>query len=56
MISSKKMLRVLRSSLCSVAKTFITSESKSSVEQLEEFCKGYADRLKIRTDGKGNAI
>ena len=57
LISDREVMKVIRKGLCAVAgKTFITSESKISVDQLEEFCKGYAVKLKIRTDGRGNAI
>lgn len=57
MISDKEIMKIIRKGLCAVnGKTFITSESKISVDQLEEFCKIHVDKLKIRTDGRGNAI
>ena len=57
LISRKDILKMLRQGLCSVVvKTFITSESRSSVDPLEEFCKSYIVRLRIRRDQAGNAL
>jgi hypothetical protein len=56
-VSYKQLFKMLKQSLFNFnIKVFVTSDSKSTMDQFEEFCEEYLGKLKIRTDEHGVAL